>query len=147
MCWMTKKPVIAKKIAEENLFVFKMLIDTSNRRPNTLLSPIYRHFYSIGEEYSIRNKLKMLWASRDQVYFISEGIHSYSTDCCVTKQSDGSTIVKDQTGEIIGRYPYIESYDFVIVSCIIPEGTTYYENERGQIVSERIKIIKKFKIC
>lgn len=146
MCWISKEINGTEKVANEDVFVFKMLIDTSHRRPNTLLSPICRYFYSIGEDYSILDKIKVKWSTYDKVYFINEGFHSYSTDCYVTKRLDGSSIVENQVGEVIGRYPYIESYNFVIVSCIIPKGTTYYENERGEIVSEQIRIIKKYSI-
>lgn len=144
MCWISKE--INRKVAEEDTFVFKMLIDTSHRQPNTLLSPICRYFYSIGENYSTLNRITVQWSRYEQAYFINEGFHSYSTDCCVTGQLDGSSIVKNQVGDIIGRYPYMEGYDFVIVSCIIPKGTTYYENEKGEVVSERIRIIKKYSI-
>ena len=145
MCWTSTTAEV--KTAKEDLVVFKMLIDTCHKRPNTLLSPIYRHFYHIGEEYRLQDPLKLLvnqWANK---YLINEGIHSYTTDCCVVKQSDGSCIVKNQAGEIIGNYPYIGgSYDFVITSCIIPKGATYYVNFDGEVVSDVIKIIDKFKI-
>jgi hypothetical protein len=33
----------------------------------------------------------------------------------------------------------------VIVECIIPKGTVFYENEWGEIVAETLKIIKIIK--
>lgn len=144
MCWVSATAEV--KTAKEDLFVFKLLIDVCHKRPNTLLSPIYRYLYHIGEKYSLQGPLTLLVSQYADRYIINEGIHSYTVDCRVVKQSDGSCVVKNQAGEILNTYPYIGSYDFVIVSCIIPKGANYFVNCAGEVVSDTIKIVEKFKI-
>lgn len=144
MCWIST--IAEKKTAEEDLFVFKILIDTCHKRPNTLVSPVYKCLYYIGESYCNQEPLKVRINQYADRYIINEGIHSYTTDCYVIKQDSDSCIVKNQAGEIIGKYLRIERYDYVITSCIIPKGATYFVNYAGEVVSDIIRIVNKFKI-
>lgn len=144
MCWVST--TAERKIAKEDLFVFKILIDTCHKRPNTLVSPVYRCLYHIGENYCNQDPLKVRINQYADKYIINEGIHSYTTDCYVVKQDSGSCIVKNQAGEVIGKYLHIERYDYVITSCIIPKGTNYFVNYAGEVVSDVIKIVNKFEV-
>ena len=38
------------------------------------------------------------------------------------------------------------NYNLGIMSCVIPKGSNYYENENGEIVSDTIKPIYCYKI-
>ena len=39
-------------------------------------------------------------------------------------------------------YPSQIDFEPIVVECVIPKGTVYYENDRGEIASESLKIVR-----
>jgi hypothetical protein len=102
----------------------------------------YRHTgYVIGEKYMVEVKPYHSGFSHDNCH-IHEGLHAFSGNCLV------------QYGSAVDAYIYNERVQFlysinvclnsraVIAKCTIPQGSEYYQNEHGEIVSEALIIDK-----
>ena len=93
-------------------------------------------FYSIGHLYTADFGIEQ--RSCEHYYLeIHKGIHCYANSLKVYKHHDYSMIVGNNlfTGDQRTLRP-------VLVDCIIPRGATYYENERGEIVTNKLKLVK-----
>ena len=111
---------------------------------DTSLESLFKYHYEIGEN-SLANYC-----------VLNEGLHSYSEKECNTKvipASDDSilpsyVVVYQKKGDVeICSYPLkhteyhngcIGHFDIAIARCHIPKGSTYYENEKGEIVSNKL---------
>lgn len=134
MCWISEdKPI--KMIADKDIPCAKIMEKLTGK----LRSLYYGKNYKLGETYSMESEIAVCHHYYDSFghvqYEIDEGFHSYRPDIC--------RIYKNNVFELFVN----ECFDSmlmptdVIVDCIIPKGTVYYENEAGELVSERIKII------
>ena len=154
MCWFINKtefednPNQYHKVAEEDIFVYKIgdVID------NEFHPKIYNKFAYKPEvlnedisllfnEYSIYEKNST--NSRPYGYNINNGYHSYSGECSICDNYfiyGGYRIVDIKLSTLINNTfntPYIGKF-------IIPKGTEYYENDKGEIVSSQIMWTGKF---
>ena len=132
MCWTTKKPIV-RRIAEEDVPVFKVCRDLSGQ----ICSFFKFYDYSLNLLYTHREPLRIR-----AINSIEEGFHSYSSQCTVTTQ--GSVLhIKFENKEVFS-YP---CYDWVIlVKGIIPKGSEYLINELGECVSNSIYLTKIVKL-
>ena len=134
MCW-TVSMTPQSKLAEEDIPVFKIV------RRN--LKAYYRNFhYSIGEVFKTEISVPMY--SPCKVFYIEEGFHSYSNQECKTAITETLsepiiTVFHMFHGELYRLDSYI---DACILECVIPKGSIYYINPRGEYVSDKIKPIK-----
>lgn len=155
MCWLSKVEKIPRT-AGEDIPVYKVM----------WLPYEEGKFYSYYNEmeYEVRKVYSMEDFKPENAEFIlfgysmriDEGFHSYNKD--KTKIYDrlfcweiqGSTeCFPMYSRDIILTPPTDCKYkDIVAVKCIIPKGSTYYENEYGEIVSDKImvtdEIIRRF---
>lgn len=154
MCWVGKTEDI--HIAKEDIEVRKVLLRERFNNPS-FVSPYQFMNYKIGIGYVTKiNPFHAFQKSDPSRITINEGLHCYSpTKCRFVKhensQGETSVITVYLYSEIknlavqarnticfpdsICRYP-------VLMKAIIPKGTTYYENDSGEIVSEKL-IIKE----
>ena len=139
MCWSINKiecesnPEKYHKIAEEDITVYKFGVQNSN----IFLSIYQTNFWY---EPNKSNKLiKLEWLEFNQV--IREGYHSYSGECKI----DNINIVHDPN--VFKIYSKDKKNNKYVINAyvhekigvfIIPKGTEYYENEKGEIVSSTI---------
>lgn len=134
MCWRSNNPV--KKIAEENIHVFKIMKNKENE-----LRSIYAQFlYEINKLYSsnIENPIKHHY----KYYDINKGFHSYSIQCKLHITRDKAIYIISIYNDVLDVFPSkINGWNIVKINCIIPEGSEYYLNERGEFVSNKIKVI------
>lgn len=154
MCWTGK--VKHKYVAKENIEVRKILLKERKEffdNPS-FVSPYQFMKYEIGIGYV--TKINPCHGFDDPSRItINEGLHCYSPSKCKFvnhKNSKGKTSVitvylfdyKNLAVQArntvcfpadIYRYP-------VLMKAIIPKGTTYYENDSGEIVSEKL-IVKE----
>ena len=151
MCWTGHSK--HKKIATEDICC-KKIISTSEDK---MLRAWFRrnHVYHIGETYTA--KINPLPSTVGETrLIIRNGLHCYDNKV-------GITSVDMNNGEapylVVSRlfhglrdfyHPFLERMGAVevrpvIVECIIPKGTVFYENQWGDIVSETLKIIKIIK--
>ena len=157
MCWIGK--VEHKHVAKENIEVRKILLKEREELFNnpSFVSPYQFMKYGIGIGYVTKiNPCHGFPQSDDPSRItINEGLHCYNpSKCRFVKHENfqGETSVINvylfdsknlavQTKNTIcfpaDRYRYP-----VLMKAIIPKGTTYYENYRGEIVSEKL-IIKE----
>ena len=139
MCWIAYNiEELNPKIAEDNIPVEKLVKITGK---DTCRSVYFAFPYKINNIYKKRIKK----SSRA----IINGIHSYK-GC--------KFVIKDGIVSIYSRNPvrkldswtknnwFYHNMNIGIMSCIIPKGSIYYENERGEVVSSTIKPIYCYKI-
>lgn len=132
MCWISKERI--KRIAKEDIPVFKIV--------NRDKTSVFRNFlYEENTEYSLGKEIHV-YESGIMHFFINEGFHSYCKKCEITyTYSDGFFRVIDLVGTVLlGRK------SLLILECLIPKGATYYINEEGECVSDKLKTLKFYKI-
>ena len=104
-----------------------------------LCSLYYGKYYKLGETYSMESEIAVCHHYYDSFgcvqYEIDYGFHSYRPDIWRIYKNKKFELFVNECFESM-----LMPID-VIVDCIIPKGTVYYENEAGEFVSERIKII------
>ena len=131
MCWISKTPAILK-IASEDIKVFKII----EKFENNIISA-YRGFeYKIGQLYETEIGLTETFSTSS----IRQGFHSYSNEC---RLEQGCTYLKQPAFRIMFKGTCLDSFgcykvSYCKVNCIIPKGSQYYENDMGEIVSDKI---------
>ena len=153
MCWITHKEELAiPKIAEDNIVCNKLVRMPSDF--NIIISDIYQFGYKLNIVYSICGDLRVdkILENDKFRYCILKGFHSYSDKVtfkssidywdCINVYFMGQPILKNFVNETWGCTTMIGA----IASCIIPKGSTYFLNERGEYVSNNIKILSAFRI-
>lgn len=138
MCWVSNNPAIFE-IAEQDIKTFKVLSIDQYRN---LYSYFFRSAYSIGE---IKPKVTLQYKNVFSDFsYITEGYHSYdkSIECKYYKDCDvvkvGDLEIYSPDGPLSSIFPP----KLCIVECTIPKGTKYCLNERGEYVSEQIRVDK-----
>ena len=133
MCWISKTPAILK-IASEDIKVFKII----EKFENNIISAYKGFRYKIGQLYETEIRLTETFSSA----FIQQGFHSYSNECRLERDC---TYLEQPAFRIMFKGSRLDGFSKVSyykVNCIIPKGSQYYENEFGEIVSNKI-IIKE----
>lgn len=161
MCWVGKtKKEKERHIAKEDIEVFKImrLVKFS---PEFLASPYQGHIYTVGKtetayfDGDAKSMDKDIYIENGKYktkLLISQGLHSYNASKVGLKICKGTRIFNEvfvvvpfeekTGGSELGEYPISTKYGrYVKANCIIPKGTTYYENKHGEIVSESLKIV------
>lgn len=146
MCWTTENSSYTKiRTAEKDIEVFKIVnlslnpLDTEEY----LFYSVYKHFqYKIGGKYNCEiGEIGEV----DRLFYINEGIHSYSKKVKIIHCNDyiddyyTSAICVFHNNIKLDYFYYKPIY--VKLKCVIPKGSQYYENEHGEIVSNTIKVI------
>ena len=126
MCWSTEATKHHRpKIANTDLYVLKIFsFYTNNLGKMILKSPFYSDMKwrfnkiyktELGKPYNPNFSTTME---------ITKGFHCFRTDV---------------PSSYIGHYMGINT---CIMLCVIPEGSTYYENEHGEIVTNQLEILR-----
>lgn len=141
MCWIGRMK--DRKRALEDITVYKILEETNNLGDDYtgLFSPVRGMKYEIGKTYTPNMEIIPFYNSGYHTCSISIGLHCYSEDNKIIVSNDGDITV-------IGGSRYAGHGDTIIpiiVRCIIPKGTTYYINSRGEIVTEKLTLICRMK--
>jgi hypothetical protein len=151
MCW--TGDIKHKRIATEDICC-KKIISTSDDK---MLRAWFRrnHVYHIGETYTARISPLPSTVGETRL-IIRNGLHCYDNKVGITSVDMNNCeppylVVKRLFHGLREFYhPFFERMGPVevrpvIVECIIPKGTVFYENEWGDIVAETLKIIKIIK--
>ena len=140
MCWLSNRKPIAK-IAKRDIPVKKVIYTNGTAYFNSF-------------NYKTRKvipKIEIKVEKEDTSYIIEFGYHSYSSECIFAElypnfysKIKQCILVKNNSN----YYPLIVSYYVMekfrrikVQNFIIPKGTKYYINEKGEYVSELIKIV------
>ena len=138
MCWIEIKDNINVQIADKDFEVYKIVLDANKQS----CTSIVRGFnYTVGTLYAIptieskvidpycgKIKIEKAYHSYTEVHFIWDS--SYYIHC-------GATICKDMLFGKRGICIPFEN-DWYIATFIIPKGSRYIINTKGEIVSDKI---------
>lgn len=138
MCWIEIKDNINVQVADKDFEVYKIVLDANKQS----CTSIVRGFnYTVGTLYAIptieskvidpycgKIKIEKAYHSYTEVHFIWDS--SYYIHC-------GATICKDMLFGKRGICIPFEN-DWYIVTFIIPKGSMYIINTKGEIVSNKI---------
>ena len=138
MCWIEIKDNINVQVADKDFEVYKIVLDANKQS----CTSIVRGFnYTVGTLYAIptieskvidpycgKIKIEKAYHSYTEVHFIWDS--SYYIHC-------GATICKDMLFGKRGICIPFEN-DWYIATFIIPKGSTYIINTKGEVVSDKI---------
>lgn len=133
MCWTSLKEfgIPQARTAEEDIIVYKIVA--------VGVGGIYSYFQNFGykkqKEYCLDGEL-IIDGTNDYYYSISNGFHSYSGMCKVWVDAKVFIVSVYSLTEKI-YWNYINNAT-VVAECVVPKGSTYYENKNGEIVSNKI---------
>lgn len=154
MCWITYFSKHGTPIkAEKDVKVFKVCaIDKDGYAIPYYMYPVFYKEYKKGETYHLPDELKIFENSptsyRSSGFHADYGFHAYSSEHCQYGKSGENILTSDievltvSSVEDKHRCDYYrpQFYGNAILECSIPEGTTYYENENGEIVTEALRV-------
>lgn len=129
MCWISKSAPI-KLIAEKDIPVFKIVEKTNQGR--NYWSIYYERLYHLGEKVTSKIEIR-------DIYKIERGLHSYIPEVKLILCGDYLSI-KDLRGWYVDGFS-LSLFNLAKMNCIIPKGSEYYVNERGEVVSNQLKVI------
>jgi len=119
-----------KMIAEKDIPVFKIVKKTT--WGSNYESIYYRKVYYLREK--VTSGIEFYGT-----YIIEKGLHSYLPEVKIILEK-GVLFIEDIS------WCYMDSfedkyYELAKMNCIIPKGSEYYVNERGEVVSNRLEVI------
>ena len=152
MCWIGSK--YAMRIAKEDIVAHKIMIMSTGYI--TLLSPYLSYRYEEGKTYEFKLKITPTPAGHPEFEYvrIDEGLHCYSTECPYHVTTENKEVTKTltmyskrnnkQLSSFLKIWSNTRQTDMypVLMKVIIPAGATYYENNCGEIVTNKL-IIKE----
>lgn len=130
MCWITNSKPEAH-FADSDIKVYKIV--TKTPRKNMVNSLYCGYTYKIGKLFEMEERIipgLVLSGANGKSYAIKKGFHSYATFEKVKMKFEEEITYAINPG--VGM--------LVIVECIIPEGSRYYINNEGEVVSDKIII-------
>ena len=141
MCWMTNRKEHAKKLkADCDLKVFKVVLatDRNTAKPYFFNNPAIEYQKNktyTGKVIKLQKSKSSMWFK----YYIMNGFHSYDIKKLqpVRPSYSDSILVQDSDENVLEFY---HEEGAIVMECTIPKGTTYYENEKGEIVSDSIRV-------
>ena len=141
MCWIGK---YACRIARRNIVVYKM----GSIYENIFISLYQNYIYEIGKLNKdivlvpdMRYDINGVFRIEDPLCSIYRGYHSYTS----VSMSYSDLGLCSRT-IYLGKLPHtlwLKNY-YYIATFIIPEGSNYFENDRGEIVSSNIIYTGKY---
>ena len=132
MCWTGKNN---PQIATEDMKVFKIF----EYKNGKILSPVMLTQWKRGK---LAPHVEIPDSSVLRLRIIDKGYHSCRDLKIVPNHFNDIGIIKEAFfSPIYGLLIMRKQERFIMLTCIIPKGTKYYENEYGEIVSETIKIL------
>ena len=141
MCWIGN--LSDKRIAKRDFFAYKVLVK-HKKYSRDYFSPFMGERYQLGEHCVMPIPISPNPVHTNGNCRIEEGLHCYSQENKVKIYNNcyGMQILAPYADLNVKIYSSYFDTIPVIVKCIIPEGTTYYTNKNGEIVTEKM-IIKE----
>lgn len=141
MCWKTRKvECLEAQVADKLLTTFKVLV----KKGKSLYS-YYRpdYHWREAEVNSLEGELapvKCVEGIYDYIGYIEKGFHSYSPDEVYLRKDHREIEIASPSYYILDWFILSEARQLVLAKCEIPKGATYYRNEDGEIVSDKIVV-------
>ena len=149
MCWYGHWK--NEHIAKDDIRVFKILYREPKNGPwispkylITYTPPFFYAHYEIGKEKSETIIPREGGNYSSFQLSIGKGIHCYSRDNCKWKYEAPNITVYYGTDRLASYRNLKGCYDIpnlktvAVMQCVIPAGTRYWENDKGEIVTEKI---------
>lgn len=124
MCW-TTQTLPVRRIAKEAIYTYKVIYDYGEFICYSLIMGFVYEYYKL---YTQNKAIMPLCGALSNKWMIEEGFHSYRT-----------WLTAKEASEKFSTDPSIRKR-IKIVQCIIPKDSTFYKNEKDEIVSDRIII-------
>lgn len=138
MCWTGNFNL---KTAQKDIRVYKIMMKSRSREDYFI--SIYKRFpYKKGNIYTSEICPSVMLNGKIEV---SLAIHSYSEEITrvkkllLPKEAYGKIVIATKQGIVIDFF-YDNRY-IVKVSCMIPKGAKYCVNEKGEVISDTLKIL------
>ena len=160
MCWFGNLKESKGKVASEDIFVYKVLnifYSPITKNVSGFFSPYKNMPYKIGEIYTVNpyliepknvatptdiaHRYGLHYTPTDITHRIDYGLHCYNEECMVGKTAFDSLYIDQPNGNFITGYASSHFCSPVLTKCKIPKGTKYYENSRGEIVTEKLETL------
>lgn len=123
MCWISDKLPV-RRVARKDTYVYKIVVGGNTG----CTSAVRNLYYEYNKIYTQEKPINVMLLKLSKQWMIEKGFHSYKT----------YSKAKEEYYKL--DFPY-----YTIVQCIIPKGSTFYENENGEIVSDSIVISNSFR--
>lgn len=133
MCWTSKKA--EKLTATRNLPIYKVL------EYDIITEELYSYYYHMKYE------LGVLYSSDVNPYTVSggtvinQGLHCYNINCVFGQRTDGVILcasIFEPSVKFAKLFNDRGSYKVVVARGHIPTGATYYINDSGEIVTNKL---------
>ena len=139
MCWTGKND---KRIAEEDIPCFKIVCNGFK-----CVHAVYRNTtYEIGKTYTLTKTIPFGILDGTTYGKIEFGFHSYHPSVVFVKKDDkygGILSIRNERMRELDYFPLkLYGNSLLRVDCVIPKGSEYYLNDRGEYVSNQIKIVE-----
>jgi hypothetical protein len=148
MCWISN--TLNMKVAEHDIKTYKILLKNTGYAQRWFdvqyKSPFMSETYVMGMMHM--SDIKPIQMKDDSGYIIEKGIHSYSNDVTFKKHErypgvnvfmlNGEKMPYLCENDCRRNMSHLIIYEPVVVECTIPKGASYYENEKGEIVSTQL---------
>ena len=145
MCWIGY--IKDKRVAEKDIHCKKIIA----MRDDNTLSGWYmpQHSYTLGKTYQEDIRIIYPYLNSEKIN-IGRGLHCYSDVCKMVKYVTPYSCYDYLIARLKKRSDVVYKKDEflfrnakpLIVEVIIPKGTTYYENDLGEIVTEKFILTK-----
>lgn len=116
MCWESNKLPV-RRVARKDIHVYKIVVGGNTG----CTSAVRNLYYEYNKIYTQEKPINVMLLKLNKEWIIEKGFHSYKT---YSKAKE--------------EYHKLDINYHIIVQCIIPKGSTFYENENGEVVSDSI---------
>ena len=141
MCWHSyKRPV--RKTADKDITCWKVVYLVNTYFKSVYFGKLYKihkRYFIYDDEIYVHKVFAYSFFTPTTRYYINKGFHSYNNKVFI-KEAGLQRIVMNENKKMWHDRFYGMS-NLHVIKCIIPEGSIYYENEDGELVSSSIKII------
>jgi hypothetical protein len=156
MCWIGRE--VDRHIAKEDVKVFKVLYTKPNvprKFKRDFLAPFYRFLYTLNKLYEseveVMKPLNVVGYSpledvdiTDKRH-INKALHCYSAKECFWEKTNYGHITIGSKYFQLAHYQIVDNRIYTdpprvaaIVSGVIPAGTEYWQNEKGEIAASKL---------
>ena len=131
MCWTSTREIKAKIAVDNNISIYKLVILLTDN-----LYSAYKGFpYELNEEYSLYAPCFNILTKMFDFYQKNVGFHSYHPEMTKTTEDSLFVNIYDENNELLDR---LYRKNIVRVNGYIPKGASYFLNDRGEYVSDKI---------
>lgn len=139
MCWIERKEAVDIQIADKDIEVYKLVIRADKQYCK---SSIIGFMYEANITYRIPSmQIKKAYVWNSIIRYVEKAYHSYTKIQHTLRKFHNKT-----RGIIVGNClaPMSFTNSYYVATFIIPKGSQYAINWRGEIVSNKIRYTGKY---